>query len=229
MNRAMHDAPPSADGSAESTASGEGQASSGSLPVVHVVDDDAAIRELIVQLLRSAGIAVQAYPSAHAFLDALPQAPAGCLITDIKMPEMDGLELQQELIARGVALPIVVITAHGDIPTAIAALKAGAMDFIEKPFDPVELLAAAREALAAGARRAQAEAAAGDIEQRFNSLTARERDVLEVLIEGGANKEIGRALGMSPRTVEVHRARIMLKMKADSLSELVRLMFVIRR
>jgi two-component system response regulator FixJ len=195
--------------------------------VVHVIDDDDAVRESLVFLLKAAKIPVQAYASAAAFLETLPNVAAGCVLTDVRMPNMDGLELQQRLIDLNVKLPVIVMTGHADLPVAIKALKAGAADFIEKPFDRDVLLTAIRAALESGERRQHAEAAVAEIEARMNSLTPRERQVLDALVGGASNKAIGRDLGMSPRTVEVHRARIMLKMQARSLSELIRLVVAI--
>jgi len=197
--------------------------------VVHIIDDDDAVRASLVALLQASKIPVQAYGSAADFLKTLPDVAAGCIVTDVRMPEMDGLELQQRLIDQGIKLPFIVMTGHADVPIAIKALKAGAVDFIEKPFDHDVLLNAIRIALEAGERRFLADAAAAEIEARLDSLTARERQVLDALVGGASNKVIGRDLGMSPRTVEVHRARIMLKMQARSLSELIRLVLAVKR
>jgi two-component system response regulator FixJ len=171
---------------------------------------------------------VEGYAGAQEFLDKLPHVSAGCIVTDVRMPGMDGLEFQQKLIERGVKMPVIIMTGHADVPMAIKALKSGAVDFIEKPFDHDDFMASISKALRSGEAQAHADAAAEEIEARIKSLTARERQVLDALIGGASNKAIGRDLGMSPRTVEVHRARIMMKMQAKSLSELIRLVLAAR-
>jgi two-component system response regulator FixJ len=150
-------------------------------------------------------------------------------VTDVRMPDMDGLELQRRLTRLGVSLPVIVMTGHGDVPIAVEALKAGAADFLEKPFDDAQLIAAARRALAASQRMRQEGAAAADIAARMASLTPREREVLERLVAGLPNKTIAYDLGSSPRTVEVHRARVMEKMGARSLPELVRMAITVEQ
>ena len=196
--------------------------------VAHVVDDDAAVRRSLALLLRSAGFAVQAYESGEAFLKAADAAapadglPFGCVLLDLRMPGMDGLAVQREMAARGLGLPVVVVTAHGDVPLAVQAMRAGASDFIEKPYDGEAIIQAAEAALARGdedrARaREGAEAAA-----RVAALTPRERDVLQGLLAGRQNKVIARDLGISPRTVEIHRANLMDKLGVQSLSEALR-------
>lgn len=190
-------------------------------PVVHVVDDDEAVRQSLAFVLGSAGLPVQLYESAKAFLDALDPSVCGCLVTDIRMPEMTGIELLGQLKARMPRIPAIVITGHGDIPLAVEAMKAGAVDFIEKPFEDEVLLRAVEAALknAGGGDDAQMQ----DVLNRLASLSERERQVLEGLVAGQANKVIAAAHGISPRTVEVYRANLMTKMKAKSLSDLIRM------
>lgn len=190
--------------------------------LVHVVDDDEAVRDSLTLLLESAGFAVRTHDSANALLAALT-GTTGCILTDVRMPEMDGLALQRHLAERGVRLPVIVMTGHGDVPIAVQAMKAGASDFLEKPFDDSQLLAAVTNAIAASERSHDEEAAATDIARKLATLTPREREVLEKLVEGLPNKTIAYDLGSSPRTVEVHRARVMEKMGARSLPELVRM------
>jgi len=194
---------------------------------VHVIDDDAALRDALSFMFEAAGLPVRSYGSAAAFLEVA--APRGCVLTDVRMPGFDGLALQRRLVERGVDLPVIVMTGHADVPLAVEALKAGAFDFIEKPFDDDRLLVAVRAALEAGRRR-QAEAAELDaILARLATLTPREREVLEGLAAGHANKTIAYDLGTSPRTVEVHRGRVMEKMHARSLADLVRMVLAAER
>lgn len=191
--------------------------------IVHVIDDDVAVRQSMAFLLSTAGYAVRVHESAVAFLQALPDSEDGCVITDIRMPGMDGLELQGHLKSMKVGLPVIVITGHGDIALAVQAMKAGAIDFIEKPFDDDILLAAIRSALARNLHNVEREAQFAEIGRRLQSLSDREREVLEGLVAGKPNKIIAHDLGISARTVEVYRANVMTKMRADSLSELVRM------
>lgn len=190
---------------------------------VHVIDDDEAVRHSLAFLFESAGIPVRLYDSAMAFLAVVGGLRTGCILTDVRMPDLDGLALQQKLIEMGVRLPVIVMTGHGDVPVAVQALKAGAADFIEKPFDDEALLAAVRTALETSRRMREREAEIEDIAARLATLTPRERQVLDRLVAGQPNKTIAYDLGASPRTVEVHRARVMEKMGARSLSELVRM------
>jgi two-component system response regulator FixJ len=190
---------------------------------VHLIDDDEAVRHSLAFLFESAGLPVRAYESAPAFLGVAPGLTSGCVLTDVRMPDMDGLALQRRLTELGVRLPVIVMTGHGDVPVAVQALKAGAADFIEKPFDDEVLLAAVRAALDASRLDQERDAEAGRVSARLASLTPRERQVFDRLVAGHQNKAIARELGSSPRTVEVHRARVMEKMGARSLPELVRM------
>jgi two-component system response regulator FixJ len=192
--------------------------------IVHIVDDDEAVRQSLAFLLGSAGLAVRLYDSATAFLAGLASVKGGCLVTDIRMPDMTGLELLHALKAKGCGLPAIVITGHGDVALAVEAMKAGAVDFIEKPFDEEAILHAVQAALARGSEGEGGDAPA--IAARLASLSERERQVLEGLIAGQPNKAIAYDLGISPRTVEVYRANLMTKMEARSLSELIRMAIV---
>jgi len=195
--------------------------------LVHIIDDDDAVRDSLALLLDSAGIAVRTYDSATAFLALAPGLAGGCVLTDVRMPDLDGLALQRRLAAAGVTLPVIVMTGHADVPIAVAALKAGALDFLEKPFDDARLIAAVRTALTASRDAQHQAAAAARIASRLASLTPREREVLHLLVAGNPNKTIAYDLGSSPRTVEVHRARVMEKMGARSLAELVRMVIAV--
>ena len=194
--------------------------------VVHVIDDDEVVRQSLAFLLSSAGLAVRVHESAVAFLDVLPEVQEGCVVTDIRMPQMDGLELQRRLHEMKTALPVIVMTGHGDVPLAVEAMKAGAIDFIEKPFDDEILLSAIRSALARRARDSERDARRAAIRDRVQRLSEREGEVLERLVAGKVNKVIAYELGISPRTVEIYRANVMTKMQADSLSDLVRMVLV---
>jgi FixJ family two-component response regulator len=193
-------------------------------PLVFVVDDEPAIRDSLALLLRSVGLATRTFESAQAFLDAFEPVANACLLADVRMPGMSGLELQDTLRARGVKLPVIVLTGHGDIAMAVRAMKAGAADFIEKPYNDQVLIDSVHRALA-GARGAPASAAAdrAGIEARLATLSPREREVMQLVVEGKPNKVIATRLGLSTRTVEVHRAKVMEKMEARSLAELVRM------
>lgn len=191
---------------------------------VYIVDDDMAVRESLAALLDAKGYVARAFPSAADFLDAAPTLRPGCLIADIRMPGMDGLEMQEHLVQRALPFPLIVITGHGDVPLAVRAMKAGAIDFIEKPFAPEAIVASAETALARLQPSARQEQAVdSEAANRLAALSSREREVLECLLAGLPNKTIAYDLGISPRTVEIHRARVMGKMQVRSLSELVRI------
>jgi two-component system, LuxR family, response regulator FixJ len=191
--------------------------------LIYVVDDDEAVRESLSLLLEARGYTVRSFAAAPEFLAAAPTLRPGCLIADIRMPEMDGLELQQRLIARGFPFPLIVITGHGDVPLAVRAMKAGAVDFIEKPFAAETILNSAAAALARLAEPRDRDLQAASAAARLTLLTPREHEVLQGLLAGLPNKSIAYDLAISPRTVEIHRARVMDKMAARSLSELVRM------
>ena len=198
-------------------------------PTIFVVDDDDAVRDSLSDLIDSVGLEVATYPSAHEFLGDYDNAQRGCLVLDIRMPGMSGLELQERLNERGSALPIVFITGHGDVPMAVEAMKRGAVDFIQKPFRDQELLDRINLALEQNRRRRAAEETKQDIAERISSLTRREREVMDMVIQGKANKVIAIDLGLSQRTVEVHRAHVMDKMRARTLAELVRMNTALER
>jgi len=198
--------------------------------VVHVVDDDDAVRDSLAFLLETEGMAVRTYESALQFLAVADTAAPGCIVTDVRMPEMTGLELVARLKALNIPLPVVVMTGHADVPLAVEAMKAGVVDFIEKPFDDEAMLTAVRTAL----QRAPADVGEEDsrvveIRQRMASLSGREAEVLDGLVAGKPNKVIAYDLGISPRTIEVYRANVMTKMQAGSLSELVRMSLLAAR
>ena len=196
--------------------------------LVFVVDDDDSVRDSIEALLISAGFAVRTFASAMEFLAAATE-PSGCLIADIRMPDMDGLELQQEIVRRGYPISIIVITGHGDVPLAVRAMKAGAIDFIEKPFDDEFLLSSVRRALDLGHQKQNAAAETQAALKLLSLLTPRERSVMEQLVAGRPNKIAAYELGISPRTIEIHRANIMDKLKTRSVADLVRISLAAKR
>ena len=191
-------------------------------PLVHIVDDDDSVRDSLTVLLETAGFSVRAYASATAFLETASHA-AGCVLTDVQMPELNGLELQRRMSEQGIRLPVIVMTGHGDVPIAVEAMKAGAAEFLEKPFDDEQLLTAVTSALEVSERARDEAATVAETVRRLATLTPREHEVLDRLVTGQPNKTIAYDLGSSPRTVEVHRARVMEKMGARSLPELVRM------
>jgi two-component system response regulator FixJ len=193
--------------------------------VVHLVDDDEAIRRSAGFMLKTSGYQVEAYPSGLELLKAAVDLPRGCILLDIRMPGMDGLEVQQALQEKGVALPVIIMTGHGDVALAVRAMKAGAVDFIEKPFEMATLLAALEEGFQRLSQKKVSGERRKDAEVRLQALTPRERDVLDGLAHGLPNKTIAYDLGISPRTVEIHRANLMTKLCVRSLSEALRLAF----
>jgi len=190
---------------------------------IFVVDDDEAVRDSLQMLLESEGLKVETFASALEFLESDLPSRQGCLIVDVQMPDMNGLELQQRLLADGNDLPVIIVTGHGDIPMAVKALKSGARDFIEKPFKDEEILNSVRHALEQTEQEHRRRSLAAHAAACIEHLTARERQVLEQLVIGRPNKVIAYELKISPRTVELHRARVMEKMQTRSLSQLVRM------
>jgi two-component system, LuxR family, response regulator FixJ len=195
--------------------------------IVHVIDDDEAVRHSIEFLLRTSGVTARTYDSALAFLNALPTIDPGCIITDVRMPGISGIELLRRLAEMQIKMPVIVITGHGDVPLAVEAMKSGAVDFLEKPFEDELLLGSVRSALNRSQENAEREAERAEVEARLATLTNREREVLEGLVAGKPNKIIAFDLAISPRTVEIYRANVMTKMEAGSLSELVRMALVV--
>jgi two-component system response regulator FixJ len=198
-------------------------------PVVHIVDDDAAIRDSLAFLLDTANLRSRTYDSAAALLASAGNLAPGCIVTDVRMPDMNGLEMVRRLTEIGIGHPVIVMTGHADVPLAIEAVRAGVKDFIEKPFDDDALLASVRAAIADQTLAAEHAGRNAELRERLASLSARERQVLDGLVAGQANKVIAYDLEISPRTVEVYRANVMTKMQARSLSELVRMTILLQR
>ncbi len=196
-------------------------------PTVYVVDDDEAVRSSLKLLLKSAGVASEAFGSAQEFLAGYEASQPGCLVLDVRMPGMSGLELQHELNVRGAALPVIFITGHGDIPMAVEAMQHGAFDFLQKPFRDSDLLDRVSRALARDAESRARIRHTDRIRERLASLSPREREVLDLVTKGKAHKMVAGDLGVSQRTVEIHRAHVMQKMEAGSLAELVRMMMTV--
>ncbi|QEN85254.1 response regulator transcription factor FixJ [Labrys sp. KNU-23] len=190
---------------------------------VFIIDDDAAVRDSLAFLLSTSGFAVTPFETAERFLDALPQLGFGCVVTDIRMPEIDGIELLKRLKATAAHLPVIVMTGHGDVPLAVEAMKLGAVDFMEKPFEDERLINVLHAAFEQSTRATKVAADMGELAARLASLSPRERQVMDGLVAGLSNKEIAREYEISPRTVEVYRANVMMKMQAGNISELVRL------
>ena len=193
--------------------------------IVYIVDDDEAIRQSIGFLLRKDGYAVETYPSGTQFLKAATRETRGCVLLDVRMPDLDGLEVQARLAQSGITLPVIMLTGHGDVTLAVRAIKAGAIEFLEKPFERTALLAAIETALAHAARTNREHLAAVDARIRLAALTPRERDVLDGMVLGRPNKLIAFDLDIATRTVEVHRANLMDKLAARSLSDVLRIAF----
>jgi len=196
---------------------------------VFVVDDDQAMRTSLQWLIESTGMRVLTFESADAFLAGYYPGRAGCLLVDVRMPGMSGLELQAYLTREGYRLPVIIITGHGDVAMAVKAMKAGAMDFIEKPFHDEDLLRSIRRALEYDQRQRVGQAAREELQARLADLTPREHEVMGMVTDGKSNREIAAALGVTPKTVEAHRARVMEKMRAESLAELVRMALIAGR
>ena len=193
---------------------------------MQIIDDDDALRNSLTFLLSSAGIEAKSYESAGAYLNDPQRGAAGCIITDVRMPGMSGIDLLRKLKSDGVSVPVIIMTGHGDVPLAVEAMKLGAFDFLEKPFDDDALLASVRGALGVQEKHSRVESQRQEIENRLAQLSTRERQVLDGLVAGQANKVIAYELGISPRTVEIYRANVMTKMQANSLSDLVRMALV---
>ena len=194
---------------------------------VFVVDDDQAMRHSLKWLIESVGLRVRTFGSASDFLEAYYPGQAGCLLLDVRMPGMSGLELQSYLTRQEIRLPVIIITGHGDVTMAVRAMKAGAVDFIEKPFNDEALLSSLRNALAFGQKQREQQSQRSAIAARLAELTPREHEVMDMVTDGKSNREIAAALGVSAKTVEAHRARVMDKMRADSLADLVRMALIV--
>lgn len=192
---------------------------------IHVVDDDEAIIQSLGFLLRKAGHRVETYPSGKDFLQVVGRTTQGCVVLDMRMPAIDGLEVQRQLAERGIGLPIIMLTGHGDVSLAVRAIKAGAIEFLEKPFDRISLLAAIDQAFAHAKQNERIQIGAADAVRRLHVLTARERDVLEGMVLGQPNNLIAYDLDIATRTVEVHRANLMTKLGCRSLSDVLRIAF----
>lgn len=188
---------------------------------VFIVDDDPAMRDSMSFLVGSVGMVVETFPSAQAFLDAYDPERPGCLVLDVRMPGMSGLELQEFLSERGIRAPVVMVTGYGDVPMAVRALKGGAVDFLEKPFTDQEFLETINEAIARDFRQREKDAELAKVKERIARLTPREREVMDLVLDGKPNKTIATELGLSPKTVEVHRSRVMAKMQCSSLAALL--------
>jgi FixJ family two-component response regulator len=198
-------------------------------PTVFIVDDDEEVRNALKLLLESVGLPVVGYNSASAYLEAFDPSLPGCLVVDIRMPGMSGLEMQEKLAEQPIHPPVIIVTGHGDIPMAVRAVKAGAVDFIEKPFRDQILLDSVHRAIEKDAKQRGEASRLSDIRERLNQLTPREREVLDLVVSGRRNKNISDELGITLSTVEAHRSRVMEKMEADSLSHLMRMMLTLEQ
>jgi two-component system, LuxR family, response regulator FixJ len=198
-------------------------------PLVMVVDDDTGVRNAMRSLLKSVGLDAMLFPSAQEFLDKYDASQPGCLLLDIRMPGMSGLELQQQLNMRGAVIPVIFMTGHGDIPMAVEAMQHGAFDFLQKPFRDQDLLDRIQRAVIKDGELRKSLGEHNRIRERLASLTPREREVLDLMVKGMQNKAVAQELGVSPRTVEIHRARVMEKMSVQSVAELVHMMMVVPR
>lgn len=197
-------------------------------PTVFIVDDDEAVRDALGVLMNAASIPAESFKSARDFLDTITVDRPGCLVLDVRMPEIDGLDLQRELAARGSRLPVIMVTGHGDVPMAVQAMRAGAFDFITKPFDSQALLARIREAIELDAKTRKQRVDRAAIESRLAQLTPRETEVMELIVAGRSSKSIAETLGSSFNTVQNQRARILKKMQAESTADLVRMVMIAR-
>lgn len=191
--------------------------------IVFIVDDDVAVSESIKWLVESVGLAARSYGSGRAFLAGYEPSQPGCLVTDMRMPEMSGLELQERLSRRGVDLPVIVMTAYGDVTTAVRAMKKGAVDFVEKPFNEQNMLDLIHDCLKADIERRGRDVERGRVRVQFGRLSAREREVMRLIVDGKSNKEVARLLDIVPKTVETHRSQVMDKMAAATFADLVRM------
>ncbi len=198
----------------------------GANTLVHIIDDDEALRDSLTFLLSSAAIDAKSYDSATAYLTDAKRGVSGCIVTDVRMPGMSGIEFLRKLKSEGVSVPVIVMTGHGDVPLAVEAMKLGAFDFLEKPFDDDALLASVRAALGEGKKHSLQQSERAEVDAHLALLSTRERQVLDGLVAGKANKVIAYELGISPRTVEIYRANVMTKMQANSLSDLVRMALI---
>lgn len=192
-------------------------------PTVFVIDDDESMRAVLQSGMQSIGLAVETYPSAQAFLDYCDASRPGCLVLDMRMPGMSGLELQETLKAKGVTLPVIFLTGHGDVTNAVRAMRQGAVDFMEKPFNVQVLLDLIQKCVKRDSQNRQTARKREPVLSKLASLTRREREVMDLIVTGASNRETGSLMGISPKTVEVHRSHLMLKMEADSFADLVQM------